>query len=348
VTEERLALGTVWAKIWARGSLGQRASRKQRPFEQKESVRWREGYEQACEVARQCPQTQIIAVSDAESDIYEVLLAGAPLSASADPAAPTPQKRAECIIRAARDRRTHSTEGKLWAELLASPVLGQVSFDLPKREEREARKVTLDVHAKAVGLRAPYRCKEGQLPDLQVWAVLAVESNPPAGVQPVEWLLLSTLPVPDFAMAAQIIQWYTCRWEIEVFFKVFKVGCKVEDLQLRDFQRFKPAWALYLIIAWRILYVTMLGRTAPQMSCAGVFEEAEWKAVWVVTKRQPPPLPPPSLGDVIYLIATLGGFKGRKGDGEPGPKVMWEGLKRAFDLALAWNSFGPNGELASG
>ncbi len=334
VTEQRLCLGSFWTKLYARPQRGIKGRRKQRPFEQKESVRWLEGYQQACVAAGQLPHTQVICVSDAEGDIYEVLL-------SAHGPGQEPPRRAEHITRAAQDRRTGSTEGKLWSELSASPVLGEVELLLPRRREQPARKARLELHAKQVRLQPPYRPKGQALPELTVWAVLAQEVEPPPGAEPVEWLLLSSLPVEDFETALQILQWYACRWEVEIFFRVFKVGCQVERLQFKDQERFRPALALYLIIAWRILYLTMLGRAAPQLSCAAVLEEAEWKSVWVVSKRSPVPVQPPPLAEMIRLIARLGGYKGRKEEGPPGPKVMWEGLRRTFDLAVAWNTFGP-------
>jgi hypothetical protein len=334
VTEERLCLGSLWAKIYARPERGIRDTRKQRSFEQKESVRWLEGYQQACAAARQLAQTQVICVDDAEGDIYEVLLAAAQQAKGSE-------RRAEYITRAAQDRRTDSTAGKLWAELSATTVLGQVQFDLPKRGERAARKVTLEVHAKPVTLRPPYRPKDQRLPTLKLWAVLAREVQTPSGAEPVEWLLLSSLPVESFEEAVQVIKWYTCRWEVEIFFKVFKTGCKVEKLQFTDEDRLRPAFALYMITAWRILYLTMLGRTTPEMSCAAVMEEAEWKSVWAVSCRTPVPGQPPRLAEMVGLIAKLGGYKGCKAEGPPGPKAMWEGLRRVFDLALAWRTFGP-------
>ena len=342
VTEQRLCLGTVWGKIYARPERGVSGTRRRRAIADKESVRWLEGYQQACAVARQLPRTQIICVQDAESDIYEVV-------AAAESAAAPGAVRAEYVIRAAQDRRTVSAEGKLWAELAASPVLGERSFDLPGRPGRPARKVTLDLHAKAVTLRQPrHLSREQGLPELKLWAVLARETEPPAGAEAVEWLLLTSLPVASLAAALEVLHWYACRWEIEIFFKVFKAGCRVERLQFIEDTRLRPAFALYLIVAWRILYLTRLGRATPPLSCTAVLEESEWKSVWAVTQRTPVPATPPLLPEMIRLIARLGGYKGRKGDGDPGPQAMWKGLVRVFDLALGWNTFGPGATHAYG
>ena len=332
VTPERLPVGTLWFKIW---------SRRQRPIEQKESVRWLEGYRQACALACRCPQTQIISVQDAEADVFELPLLAQEKAARGE-------RHAEFIIRAAQDRRTDSAEGKLWAELLASPVLGPLSLRLPRREQRAARQARLDVRAKEVTVRAPRRGQGPALADLRLWAVRAKEVDPPSGSQAVEWLLLSSLPATNLEEAIQIIQGYTCRWEVEIFFRVFKTGCRVERLQFERDAELVPAFALYLIVAWRILYLTHLGRAAPKLSCAALFEPAEWKSVWVVTKQEAPPPKPPSLKELLALIACLGGYKARKGDGEPGPQVLWQGLTRVFDLALAWQAFGPEKEHGYG
>ena len=99
--------------------------------------------------------------------------------------------------------------------------------------------------------------------------------------------------------------------------------------------------ALYLIVAWRVLYVLKLGRECPEMSCEAVFTEAEWKSVYVIANQTAAPKKPPTLGAIIPLIASLGGYLGRKHDGPPGPQTMWIGLQRMRDFAIAWTTFGP-------
>ena len=96
-----------------------------------------------------------------------------------------------------------------------------------------------------------------------------------------------------------------------------------------------------MIIAWRILYVLMLGRQYPKSPCNFLFEEGEWKSVFRVVKKKPIPQKAPQLGDMIIMIAQLGGYLNRKKDGPPGPKAMWIGMQRMKDFAIAWKSFGP-------
>jgi hypothetical protein len=135
--------------------------------------------------------------------------------------------------------------------------------------------------------------------------------------------------------AIEKLSWYLCRWQIEVYFKVLKSGCRVEQLQLEKRERLEPALAFYMIIAWRVLFLTMLGRDCPEMPCNTVFANEEWKAVYLVTQRKSPPEQPPSLDTMVRMVATLGGFLNRKSDGFPGPKTLWIGLQRVPDFVLA-------------
>jgi Transposase Tn5 dimerisation domain len=127
------------------------------------------------------------------------------------------------------------------------------------------------------------------LPKLTVTVLLAEEDNPPPGVERLSWILLSSCRVETAAQAAELLRWYLCRWQAEIFFRMLKSGCRVEELQLEQIERLEPALAFYLIIAWRVLYLTLLGRTCPELPCDVVFALEEWQAVYIVTTRQPPP-----------------------------------------------------------
>ena len=121
--------------------------------------------------------------------------------------------------------------------------------------------------------------------------------------------------------------------EYRGFFRILKTGCRVEALPLSTLDRLEPALALYLIIAWRIQYLTLLGRTTPELPCDAVLDPAEGQAVYVAIHHQSPPIIPPPLPAMLGGIARLGGHLGRKCDGPPGPKALWIGLQRARDLA---------------
>jgi hypothetical protein len=173
------------------------------------------------------------------------------------------------------------------------------------------------VQAARVSLRGPYR-PGGKLPDLSVNAVLVREVDPPAGEEPIEWLLLTDLPVDNLDAACRVIASYAARWQVEVYFRVLKSGCRVEERQLEADERVEVCLAVYMVVAWRVLFVTMLGRESPDLPCDAVLSEEEWRAVYAVVRGAPPPSVPPRLGEMVAMIASLGGYLGRKQDGPPG------------------------------
>ena len=149
------------------------------------------------------------------------------------------------------------------------------------------------------------------------------------------WLLLTNLPVTTAEQALEVLNYYLCRWEIELFFRILKGGCEVEKLQLERIERLEPALALYMIIAWRVLYLMRMGRQCPELACDVVFDDEEWQAVYLISEQRLPPAEPPPLAEILAMVARLGGHLGRKGDGPPGPKTIWIGLQRTRDFVLA-------------
>ncbi len=347
ITPKRVALGVVDVQMWSRDpkefdktAAQRRDERRAKAFADKESHRWLRGYEAACRVAAEAPDTKVICVADSEGDIYECFLAGAPVAAG----------RAEWIVRGCQDRAVVA-DNRLLPLLASRAALGELTIEVSKREAttgsdrkrrlpRSSRVATVTVRSTRTLLRPPPR-PDGTLPPVWVNVVLVREDHPPPGEERIEWLLLTSLPVATFAEAMAVVEAYCCRWEIEVFFRVLKSGCGIEDLQFERQDRYEACLALYLIVAWRVLYVLKLGRECPEMSCEAVFTEAEWKSVYMVAKRTAVPKRPPTLGTLIPIIASLGGYLNRKNDGPPGPQTMWIGLQRMRDFAVAWSAFGP-------
>ena len=158
---------------------------------------------------------------------------------------------------------------------------------------------------------------------LYLHVVYVKETQPPEGTKGIEWMLLADLPAEDFEQARMIIEWYRCRWEIETYFRVIKGGCDIEKNRFRTEARMLNCIAVYMIIGWRLHSMTMLSRRLPDISCAAVLSEKEWKMLWRVKMKAPPPKTPPGLREMTRMLAGLGGFLGRKGDGEPGIKTTW-------------------------
>jgi hypothetical protein len=360
LTPERIPLGVVHAEIWARDLEEFLASRRDKaqdprskdkrnkalPIEAKESHRWLEGYQLGCEVAGQFPNTTTVVISDSEADIYECFLEAMPEAG---------KKKAEWITRACQDRNLSERSPQGYAHLrqkvASTRVLGTMEVEVRERpanqakegkrnQPRTARIATVTIQAARVKLRGPQR-PGGRLADVEVNAILVREQHPPLGEEPIEWLLLTSLPIKKFKQVCRVIEYYCCRWQIEIYFRILKSGCKVEDRQFQDADHYLPCLALYMVIAWRVMYVMMLGRECPDMCCAEVFSEAEWKSVFVMVCQETPPEAPPTLQEMIYLIGRLGGHLGRTHDGPPGPKAMWIGMQRMADLADAWRTFGP-------
>ncbi len=143
--------------------------------------------------------------------------------------------------------------------------------------------------------------------------------------------------------AVEKINWYTKRWGIEVYHKTLKSGCKVEQRQLRSADSIQACLAIDMVVAWRVYHLAKLGRETPDMPCTVFFEEAEWKALLTFVTKQPVvDGTPPSLREAMRTVASLGGFLGRKGDGEPGTKSLWLGLQRLDDITAAWKIFVPH------
>jgi hypothetical protein len=188
-----------------------------------------------------------------------------------------------------------------------------------------------------VKLKQPRRRDGKELVDVEVNAVLVPEGIPPEGEEPIEWLLLTSLPIADLQQVLAVVEYYCCRWQIEAYFRVLKSGCKVKASQLETAHGYEAYLLLCLIVAWRVMYLLMLGRVRLEVPCDGVLEVDEWQSVCVVMSEQLPSSPP-LLGEMVSLIAKLGGYLARKGDGPPGPKAMWVGMQRMTDLALGWRA----------
>ena len=220
---------------------------------------------------------------------------------------------------------------------------------VPRQPGQPSRQATLEVRFASVTLQPPRnRAREG-LSRLALWAVLAQEVRPPDGgtqqVAAICWRLLTTVRVETFEAACERVQWSSCRWLIEVWHKVIQSGCRVEERQFEDAATIQPYLPLDSVVAWRVLYLTMLGRAVPQMPCSVLLEAHEWQALYCfVHHTSTPPAQVPTLGEATRWIAQLGAFLGRRGDGNPGIVVMWRGLQRLHDLAQAWQVFGPHSQ----
>jgi hypothetical protein len=355
-TPDGIPLGTAWCQFWTReepapdqeqSAEQKRQQRRETPIEDKESLRWLEGLRAARDLAQTLPGVQCICVADSEADVYELFAE----ERGAQPVA--------WLIRACQDRALLGSSGRhLRDEVLSTPVLYEVELkirgrqaktaveDRARRQNRVTRQAKVEVRAYQVTLRPPWR-PDRQLPAVSVNVVLVSEPNPPAGEPAVEWLLLTTLPIDTLEQVRTVVACYCVRWQVEILFRVLKSGCRIEARRFEDLERVLPCLAIYLIVAWRTLFVCHLGRECPDLDCEVIFEPGEWKAVWVAVHNEPPPPQAPPLAEMVHLIARLGGYVERR-NSEPGPQTLWIGMQRMYDLAWAWECFGPGTKILGG
>jgi hypothetical protein len=330
VSPDGVPCGLLHQKVWSRDGkdLRTKEERKKLPIEEKESYRWLESVEATKHAVS--PETHIITVADREADIFELF------------ALPRPDTM-DLLIRATQDRCVQVEDAetkKLWESVEAVPESSEtMTMYLEHQPGIPAREVKFALRWRTVTIRVP-SSKKKKYQNVTLIAILVTETEPPEGVKPLSWLLLTSLPVETFAQAAQCVLWYRFRWLIERYHFVLKSGCQLEELQLETAERLEKALATYCLVAWRLLWLTYQSRKTPDSSCESAFQTYEWHALYAFThKTNILPPTPPSLHEVILWIAKLGGFLARGSDGEPGVKTLWRGLRRLDDIASAWLLF---------
>jgi hypothetical protein len=323
VTPDALPLGVLEQQIWARTDPEPGAKpAKQRPIERKESHKWLTALRET--VTMTPSQIRLITVADREADIFEFLAEAEDL-------------QAEYVIRAAQDRRLKGAVELLWAHMAKQQVVGSVTVEVPRRGSKPARRAELNVRVAHLTLQPPQRNASDPgiwLEPLEVWALWLHEEKPPEGVEALDWLLLTNVAIETWQDATKRIGWYCLRPLIESWHKILKSGCTVEDCRLESAERLKPYLTLMGIIAWRLFWLTHINRQLPEASCTTILADHEWKALYTaIHRRATLPATPPTVRQAIRWLAQLGGFLGRKGDGEPGITTIWRGWSRLADMA---------------
>jgi hypothetical protein len=325
---EGTPLGLLDVQCWARDprAAGKRARRKELPIEEKESMKWLNRYQVVAEAQALCPETTMVSVGDREADIYELFS-----MAMADPSGP------KLLVRAERSRNRKVGEegqGHLWEKMAGERVAGSYEIDVPAKTSVPARTAKLEVRFAKVTLKPP---KRKSLAPVEVWAVYAREVDCPDNVKsPLEWMLLTTVEVSTFEDAVRIVTWYTRRWGIETYHRTLKSGCRIKDRRLGTADRLQACLAIDMVVAWRVLYLTMRARQTPSVPCDILLSEDEWKGLWVfATKTRPPAEAPPLIGAAL-MIGELGGFRKSRRYPYPGATAVWRGLQRLEDIALAY------------
>ncbi len=324
-TPDGVPLGVVSADCWARDP-----NDPDPPPEEKESGKWLWAYRVLKAIAPRLPNTTLVSIGDREADLFELF------ERARDPKSP------RLLVRANRGRQrkvvTDAGLAPLRDHVGGLEVAGSIVLQLPRRGKQAARSAELSVRLAPVDLKPPRGATQEPLP---LGAVLVKEETPPEGIEGVEWLLLTNVATANLAEALERVRWYAARWGIEVFHRTLKTGCQIEERQLGYVARLENCLAIDMVVAWRIYYLTMLGRMEPEAPCTLFFQDPEWKALYTWYHHTTVlPDEPPTLREATRWVAIKGGFQGRKSDGHPGAEVLWHGLQQldvAIDMYLIYH-----------
>jgi hypothetical protein len=307
------------------------------PIEEKKTFLWIEHHRDLVELSAKMPDTRLIDVCDREADFFELF----------DEQRRNP--RVDLLVRAKHDRKIITEEEeepfKLFAAVGQSPVQSRIRVQVPRqsarpkkskqkaRPKRPGRTADLAVRYKRIRLRPPDRHKDKE--PIDIWIVNGLEENPPHNTEAVEWFLLTTLNITCAEDAEQCLRWYCLRWRIEDWHRVLKSGCRIEDLAHKTAQRLGRAIAINLVIAWRIMLMTLLGRETPELSAEVLFSDIELRTLRAYAKKNG--LEPPALlGETVRLVAKIGGYLGRNNDPPPGHQLIWQGYAEFQFMCLGF------------
>jgi hypothetical protein len=352
-TEAGVALGIVGQKAWTRTAISKdddktkQAKRRKTPIEDKESFRWIEGLRMAEKAAQECKNTTCVCVGDSESDIYDLFVA----------ASQSKESNLQLLVRAGQTRNT--TGEDFWMDQVkATTKIADQSVFIrarkaklkegrsPRSRSREARTAELEIRKATIEVARPVNGDPKLPPFVKVNVVLCLEPKAPDGEDPICWMLVTTLPIETDEDVQRIIRCYCVRWQIEIFFRTLKVGCRIEHRRFESISRILNCLTMMSVVSWRLMYICYIGRECPDIESEVIFEPSEWKSVYTILGLDFPKQGCPKLNDVVRAIAQLGGFVDRPRN-EPGTQTLWVGLQRCYDLSNAWKMFGPDSKKFS-
>jgi hypothetical protein len=278
VTEQGLPLGVLNAQVYAAHFDGKDKKNLDRPIEEKESFRWLRTIDDLCEASDWIGSgTELIAMGDRESDLFELF--------------DYRRRKASHIhllVRAQHNRKLADVNEKLFDHLNDLPAMGEALIDVPRQREQNgkpgkpgriglsARQARVQLRWQLVSLAAPDNTSQTRhMRPISLYAVSVVEPNPPPGATALHWILLTTVPIESQKQALRCLRWYTLRWRIEEWHRVLKSGCRIEAHQHRTAERLGRAIAIDMVVAWRLMLLTLLGRQTPELPCQLIFSSWE-------------------------------------------------------------------------
>jgi hypothetical protein len=327
VTLEGLPLGIAAIKFWNRkefkgtNALKKKINPTRVPIEEKESIRWLENLKQSTALLGE-PE-RCVHVGDRESDIYELFCAAQ-------------QAKTHFLARTCVDRLAEDGTGTISKEMETVPVRAVHRIEV-RDKQGNSSKATLDIRYHRLRVLPPIG-KQKRYPELTLTVIYAQERGTPQGRDPIDWKLLTDLPVNSKADAIEKLNWYASRWKIETYHKVLKSGCRAEESKLRTAECLVNLLSVFCIVAWRIFWMTMLNRSTTAMPVSVVFSETERQLLDNLVPDLRADHTTGSLSKYIVKVARLGGYLARTSDPPPGNIVMWRGLSRLTDIVLGFEA----------
>jgi hypothetical protein len=331
VTTDGLPLGLAAVKFWTRAefkgtnALKRRVNPTRVPIEAKESIRWLENMRQA--TALLGDPARLVHVGDRENDIHEF--------SRAAPAAGT-----HVLVRACVDRLAGDGRHTIADEMGELAVQGRHRVEVAGDDGKPGQ-ASVALRYRRVHVRPPIG-KRKRYPALDLSVIHAQERGTPEGRAAIDWKLITDLPVRSPEAAIEKLGWYARRWNIELFHKILKSGCRAEEARLRAAERLVNLLALFCILGWRLFWLTMVNRAAPDASPRLALTEGEVRLLDRMAGRPGNRPPPTTLSSYLTRIARLGGYLARASDPPPGNTVMWRGWSRLMDLKLGAAIADPN------
>jgi hypothetical protein len=322
VTPEGLPLGLAAIKFWTRkkfkgtNALKKKINPTRIPIEEKESIRWIDNLKQSTALFNE--PDRCVHIGDRESDIYELFCAANDVGT-------------HFIARTCVDRLAGDGEHTIADEMQEVEVKGlhRIKVTDNKGEESEA---VLEIKYRRIRVLPPIG-KKGRYPELMLTVIHAQERGEPTNREAIDWKLITDLPVRSRQDAIEKLEWYAMRWKIEIFHKILKSGCKAEDAKLQTAQRLTNLISVFCILSWRVFWLTMMSRFAPDISPKIALTNTEIGLLDRLVKDGTPPRKK-TLSYYLIKIARLGGYLARARDPAPGNMVMWRGWSRLADIGI--------------
>jgi hypothetical protein len=322
VTTEGLPLGLAAVKFWTRKKFKGTAALKKKinptrvPIEKKESIRWLENIQQSTELLGD--PGRCVHIGDRESDIYELFCAAQ-------------EAGTHFLIRTCVDRLAGDGDHTIADDMAEVAVKGLHRIDV-RDSNGDPDEAVLEIRYRKIRVLPPIG-KQKRYPALTLTVIHAEERDTPKNRKKIDWKLIADLPVQSRKDAIEKLEWYALRWKIEVFHKILKSGCKAEESKLRTAQRLTNLVSVFCILSWRVFWMTMLNRSAPDALPTLALTATEI-AVLDRLVNDKPEARRKTLSHYLTKIARLGGYLARANDPPPGNTVMWRGLSRLTDIAL--------------